>query len=137
MSQTDWWSSGWVSATKTEVLISIPSLVKPKTIKIDIRATLLYVSRLKETEASTVCGRQVAAWFEGWKVPLMSPGQINVVNKGEITIILSIRIDRRVGAKAKSRPVRSSFDDWLIDASLSSYHEKATVRYPLDESAPA
>ena len=27
--------------------------------------------------------------------------------------------------------------DWLIGASLSSYHEKATVRYVLDESAPA
>ena len=27
--------------------------------------------------------------------------------------------------------------DWLIGASLSSYHEKATVRYILDESAPA
>ena len=26
--------------------------------------------------------------------------------------------------------------DWLIGASLSSYHEKATVRYALDESAP-
>ena len=28
-------------------------------------------------------------------------------------------------------------DDWLIDTSLSSYHEKATVRYALDESTPA
>ena len=28
-------------------------------------------------------------------------------------------------------------DDWLIGTSLSSYHEKATVRYALDESAPA
>ena len=27
--------------------------------------------------------------------------------------------------------------DWLIGASLSSYHEKATVRYILDESALA
>ena len=27
--------------------------------------------------------------------------------------------------------------DWLIGASLSSYHEKATVRYALDGSAPA
>ena len=27
-------------------------------------------------------------------------------------------------------------DDWLIGASLPSYHEKATVRYVLDESAP-
>ena len=27
--------------------------------------------------------------------------------------------------------------DLLIGASLSSYHEKATVRYALDESAPA
>ena len=27
--------------------------------------------------------------------------------------------------------------DWLIGASLSSYHEKATMRYALDESAPA
>ena len=27
--------------------------------------------------------------------------------------------------------------DWLIGASLSSYHEKATVRYTFDESAPA
>ena len=30
-----------------------------------------------------------------------------------------------------------SLIDWLIGASLSFYHEKATVRYALDESAPA
>ena len=32
---------------------------------------------------------------------------------------------------------RSWLIDWLIGASLSSYHEKVTVRYILDESAPA
>ena len=31
----------------------------------------------------------------------------------------------------------SQLTDWLIGASLSSNHEKATVRYALDESAPA
>ena len=36
----------------------------------------------------------------------------------------------------KRKKTGSEFD-WLIGASLSSYHEKASVRYILDESAPA
>ena len=41
-----------------------------------------YVQQLKgQYEASVVCGRQVAAWLEDRKVPSLSPGQANLVNK--------------------------------------------------------
>ena len=43
--------------------------------------------RLKrQSEASTVWGRQVAAWLENRKALSLSPGQDNLVNKDEITI---------------------------------------------------
>ena len=35
----------------------------------------------RQCEAYTACGRQVAAWLEDRKVPLLSPGQSNLVNK--------------------------------------------------------
>ena len=37
----------------------------------------------------------------------------------------------------KHKDLPSWLIDWLIGASLSSYLEKATVRYAVDESAPA
>ena len=50
------------SATETVDTGSIPGRVKPKTIKLVFTTSLLDVQQLKgECEASTVCGRQVAA----------------------------------------------------------------------------
>ena len=70
------------SATETVDSGSIPSRIKPKTMKIGIHSFLLDVQQLKEQcEASTVCGRQVATLLENRRVPLLSPGQGNLVNK--------------------------------------------------------
>ena len=46
----------------------------------------MFSKNKEECEASTVCGRQVGRWAGGSltrrpKVPLLSPGQTNVVNK--------------------------------------------------------
>ena len=50
------------SATEVVDSGSIPSQVKPKTYKTVFTASLIEVQQLKgECEASTVCGRQVAA----------------------------------------------------------------------------
>ena len=43
---------------------------------------MLDVEQLKgQCEASAVCGWQMAAWLEDQKVPSLSPGQDNLVNK--------------------------------------------------------
>ena len=70
------------SATEAVDSDLIPGRVKPKTTKIGIYSFLLDVQQLKgQCEISTVCGRQVAAWLEGQKVPSLFPHQGNLVNK--------------------------------------------------------
>ena len=60
----------------------IPRLFVPKTIKIDIHSSLLDVQQLKgQCAASAGRGRQVAAGLEDQKVPLVFPGQYNLLNK--------------------------------------------------------
>ena len=56
-----------------------------------------------------------------------------------LTVVVHVALKSEDG-KFKVEYLRNCWgknDDWLIGASLSSYHEKATVRYALDESAPA
>ena len=70
------------SATETVDLSSIPSRVKPKTLKIGIHSFLLDIQYWKgQCQASAVCGGQMAAWLEGRMVPSLPPGQGNGVNK--------------------------------------------------------
>ena len=73
------------SATEAVDSGSIPGRIKSKTIKIGIYSFPAWRSALKETVWSlrrvwwTV--GQVAAWLEDRKVPSLSPGQGNLVNK--------------------------------------------------------
>ena len=54
----------------------IPIQVEPKTIKLLFIASLFDVQLQKrECEASTACGRQIAARLKDRKIPSLSPGQ--------------------------------------------------------------
>ena len=84
----DWSISGRVdraSATETVDLGSIPGRVKPKTIKIGIHSFPAWRSAITGTVWSFhrvwYTYGQVAAWLEDRKVPSLSPGQGNLVNK--------------------------------------------------------
>ena len=69
-------------ATETVDSSSIPDRVKPKTIKICVHSFPAWRSAIKgQCEASTMCGRQMAACLEDRKIPSLPPGQGNLVNK--------------------------------------------------------
>ena len=79
-----------VSASETVGSSLIPGRVKPKAIEIGIHSFPAWRSAFKgECEASTVCGKLMIVWFEGRKVPLLSPGQVNLVNEEWKCIILA------------------------------------------------
>ena len=73
------------SATEAIDMGSIPSRVKPKTKKIGIHSFPAWRSAIKGTVWSLhlvwYADGQVAAWLKDRKVPSLSPGQGNLVNK--------------------------------------------------------
>ena len=57
-------------ATETVDSGSIPGWVKPKTTEIGIHSFPAWrLAIKKQCEAAAVCGGQVAAWLEDWKIP--------------------------------------------------------------------
>ena len=81
--------SDWVdgaSATETVDWSSIPGRVKQKTIQNGIPSFPAWRSAIKEQWSHhRARGRQVAAWLEDRKVPLLSPDQVKLVNRDTIT----------------------------------------------------
>ena len=79
------------SATETVDSGSTPGCGQTKHYKIGIYS-FTFSNKKGQREASTMCGRQVAAWLEDQKVPLLSLGQGNLVKKPVITIVSMISL---------------------------------------------
>ena len=80
------------SAAGTLDLSSILGWVKLKNIKVGIHYFLAYFFQqwLRQCEASTVCGWQIAAWLEDYKIDFLSFSRSNLTKSDIITIFKAV-----------------------------------------------